>query len=67
MCRMFTQHVLVQHFIRLKDVSNSFQQVYPDTVRYELVVEGRNLTIYLEKNRLILYFIKLAFGWMSQS
>lgn len=37
---------------------NDFLQVYPDTVRYELVVEGRNHTIYLEKNRFIKIFFK---------
>uniref|UniRef100_A0A3B5JUP6 Zinc metalloproteinase-disintegrin-like 2d n=1 Tax=Takifugu rubripes TaxID=31033 RepID=A0A3B5JUP6_TAKRU len=26
-------------------------QLYPDTMRYELPIEGRNLTIHLEKNR----------------
>uniref|UniRef100_H3D2R3 ADAM metallopeptidase domain 8 n=1 Tax=Tetraodon nigroviridis TaxID=99883 RepID=H3D2R3_TETNG len=26
-------------------------QIYPDTIRYKLPIEGRNLTIHLEKNR----------------
>ena len=31
-------------------ILNNFQQLYPDTLRYELTVEGRNHTIHLEKN-----------------
>ncbi|KAK2820733.1 hypothetical protein Q5P01_023692 [Channa striata] len=27
------------------------EQLYPDTVKYKLAIEGRNLTIHLEKNR----------------
>ena len=31
-------------------------QLYPDTVQYELAIEGRNHTIHLEKNRYTQYF-----------
>lgn len=37
-----------------------FLQLYPDTVQYELTIEGKNHTIHLEKNRYkLLFFLSL--------